>query len=345
MLSTRIQRMCGDGSQRRHVGKARRLSIRIGRDPLVKVGRTALACLVVTSTFSSVMALEIGVGPASASGEGWVGLPFNLPLPSGSTTVNPQGVSCTSNTACIAVGIVSSQVPVVESFAGSTWIATNLPLPSGQTSTNLTGISCTSATACVAIGWANDSSGYYVPVAESLAGTTWTATNLPLPSGQLMAQLTGISCTAATVCVAAGSAYSYTSGDWNPVAETLSGSTWTATNLPLPAGQTYTSLSGVSCSSSTACVAAGQAYASGLYEPVVETLSGTTWSAINLPIPSGYSNARLRGISCTSGTVCVAVGSSQGSSGPFPIAESLSGTTWTASVLPLGSNCSGPLTV
>jgi len=51
----------------------------------------------------------------------------------------------------------------------------------------------------------------------------------------------------------------------------------------------------------------------------------------NLPLPSGYTttnwSVQLNGVSCTSATSCVAVGSL--------FAETLSGTTWTAANLPV----------
>jgi RHS repeat-associated protein len=323
------QRNCS----RDHIGRRSGWSTTKGRPRLARVGRVVVASVMITTLLTAVAVVGIGVRPAAAAGAGWSGLPTYLPLPSGQTLSYVTGVSCTSATACIAVGYGGSSTPVAETLSGSTWTATNLPLPSGQTSASLEGVSCTTATACVAVGTGN----YFYPVAETLSGTTWTATNLPLPPGQTQTELTGVSCTSATACVAVGETGNSNPTPPTPVAETLSGTTWTATNLPLPSGLTLADLSGVSCTTATACVAVGSSY---YYRaPIAETLSGTTWTAANLPLPSGQTAAYLARVSCTSATACVAVGWSPPTN--TPIAETLSGTTWSGVGLPVAPGSQG----
>jgi hypothetical protein len=193
------------------------------------LARIVTACVIGTSVLTTILVAGVGVKPAGAVGGGWDGFPANLPTPSGYSDVELTAVSCTSATACTAVGDTYDPLPVAEQLSGTTWTAANLPLPSGQTHVELQGISCASSTTCIAVGTSIPS---YTPVAEQLSGTTWTAVNLPLPSGQGSTSLYGISCTSSTACVAVGLA-----GTDLPVAEQLSGTTWTAVNLPLPSGQ------------------------------------------------------------------------------------------------------------
>jgi RHS repeat-associated protein len=285
---------------------------------------SATACVAVGQGTSTN---QFGPVAETLSGTAWTAA--SLPLPSGQSEVSLNGVSCTSATACVAVGFSnSSGTPVAETLSGTTWTATNLPLPSGQVAANLNGVWCNSATACVAVGVANNSVGNDAPIAETLSGTTWTATNLPLPSGETQGWLNGVSCTSATACVAVGY-----SGYQTPATEILSGTTWTAADLPLPAGQTQAYLTGVSCTSATACVAVGDTGANNTPNdtPVAETLSGTTWTATNLPLPSGQLETYLNGVSCISNTGCVAVGSDQSN---IPIAY----TTPPYSVTPDGTD-------
>ena len=69
-----------------------------------------------------------------------------------------NGVSCTSATACTAVGILIGYVgpilaPVAEAWNGTSWTIQNTPTPSGAGyPSQFNAVSCTSATACRAVG-------------------------------------------------------------------------------------------------------------------------------------------------------------------------------------------------
>lgn len=300
------------------------------------VAAMGLVAITTSATSPAAVGPHARLGQLTSSAGSWSAT--SLPLASGETTTYLNAISCTSTTACVAVGDPDSTstpvtgTPVAETLSGTTWTATNLPLPSGDSSTLLNAVSCTAATACVAVGEAVGTSGGYTPVAETLSGTTWTAVNLTDASGTSNNVLNGISCTSATACVAVGTAFN--SSTETPVAETLSGTTWTAANLPIASGHTNTELSAVSCNSATACVAVGYTVTNAT--PVADTLSSTTWAATNLPLPSGYSSyVYLYGVACTSSTACTAAG--YNSNDDSPVAETLSGTTWTVSNLQIPS--------
>ena len=119
--------------------------------------------------------------------------------------------------------------------------------------------------------------------ATSGGESRWIAgpTALSIPSGESNLQLTNVSCTATTSCVAVGNAGS--AGDV-PIAETLTGSSWTAAELPIPSGQAGVRLTDISCSASTSCVAVGTVGNTGSASPIpiAETLFGTTWTVADL---------------------------------------------------------------
>lgn len=106
------------------------------------------------------------------------------------------------------------------------------------------------------------------------------------------------------------------SGVWNLVAPPNVG---TGPNL----------LEGVSCTSSTSCIAVGYYLDGSVDQTLVEQLSGTTWSVDSSPNEGTYSNS-LRDVSCTSSTFCIAVGQygTAGVNGALTLVEQFNGTTW-----------------
>jgi hypothetical protein len=136
---------------------------------------------------------------------------------------------------------------------------------------------------------------------------------------------------------------SYPSGEGeSPLGEVLSGAGWTAEALPLPAAVPDGSLTALSCLSSSSCVAVGDSYnAANGQTPFAETLSGTGWQPLTLPLPAGSAPdgdaaPLMDGLSCPSAVSCVAVGYAPGPGlAEHPLAEMLSGKTWKPERLPL----------
>lgn len=129
---------------------------------------------------------------------------------------------------------------------------------------------------------------------------------------------------------------------------TLGGGSWTVESTPNPARAAAAFLSGVSCPASGACTAVGVSTdANGVAAPVAMTLASGTWTLASPMTPLGADGAALTGVSCSSTTVCTAVGYSYDSSFTVsPLAEDRSGATWTAVATPvpigsLGSQLAG----
>jgi hypothetical protein len=156
----------------------------------------------------------------------------------------------------------------------------------------------------------------------------------------LNASLSDVSCTSASDCMAVGTFLGNIPGTKAyqnfALAETWNGSTWTVVPSPspkLPAGGAV--LNSVSCATSTDCMAVGETltfHEPGGYTtpyPLTEAWNGTAWKTVAIP-KLAKTGAELNGVSCTSPSRCMAVGSEGFPKTPtsFTFAESWNGTRW-----------------
>ncbi|HEX8078889.1 MAG TPA: hypothetical protein VF557_01630 [Jatrophihabitans sp.] len=191
-------------------------------------------------------------------------------------------VSCVSGTNCRA----SDSSGSVLSFDGTDWSA---PMPVQANGPAV--ISCSSAGTCGLIEAASTKA-----TAAMFNGASWSA---PQTVDYLPGDLTGVSCTAASFCMAVetgGHALSY------------NGTAWTSPKQ-IDGG---VALTGVSCTGPSFCVAVdslGRALA----------FDGSGWSSA-APVYPG----RLAAVSCTSSSFCVAVGADK--------AATFNGSSWTTPV-------------
>jgi hypothetical protein len=223
------------------------------------------------------------------------------PITAGATISALVAVSCSSTTACTAVGDSGkgSGLPglLADRWNGSAWKMQRVPAPRAGAGV-LNAVACPAADACRAVG--SDKTG---ALAEAWNGSSWKIIPVPVPAGGSHADLKAISCAAAGSCEAVGT---YDKGNkFLPLAEVWNGSRWRAQAPPTIAGATATELDAVSCVSATDCEAGGQInFLAGL----LEKWNGTKWSVQEKVLPAGGKTADLSGISCTTGPVCEAVG-------------------------------------
>lgn len=220
--------------------------------------------------------------------------------------------------------------------------AWTVPTPLSPNTTNYNSplaTSCGSPTSCKAVGGSVSENGLEQTLIESWNGTIWSVSPSPnYGTGTISNTLTGVSCVSATFCEAVGYYVSATNAIQTLV-ETWNGTTWTLTASP-DHGTTTNVLSGVSCVSPTSCQAVGYyASPSSVIQTLIESWNGSIWSVAASP-NNGPGNNSLTAVSCTSTTVCRAVGwSTLGSGIGQTLVESLSGTTWTVS--PSANNGTG----
>ena len=283
-------------------------------------------------------------------GTSWTVPPTSNPADAGLGGAFLFGASCTSASACMAVGNykigngnTGTYPPLSEQWDGTSWTALSTPSPAGSVTTTLNGVSCTSAKACTAVGNYYVTGGNTSTLAERWDGTSWTVQPTPNPAVATGSFLNGVSCTSATACTAVGYTGVTPAGGGNSypgtLAERWDGTSWTVQPTPNPAGSTDTFLTGVSCTSASACTAVGQYMdsATNVAVSLAERWDGTSWTVQPTPNPAGSVGDWLGGVSCTSATACVAVGgynTNAKSATDFQLAERWDGTSWTIQVTP-----------
>ena len=272
-----------------------------------------------------------------------------------------NGVSCSSATACTAVGFfqnsASTDLTLAEGWNGTAWSIQPTPDPADAGTfpgSVLSAVSCSSAAACMAVGNYQNTAGNVVTLAESWNGTAWTIGTTLNPAGATNTALAGVFCGSATDCTAVGRSFD-AAGNQTAVVESWNGAAWKSQAAAVPVGATGAELSAVSCRSASACTAVGSYNdSSGTQVTLAESWNGTAWHVQATPDPAGATASALVGLSCRTAKACWAVGHSYDTSGTeLTLAESLNGTVWqvratpnpagaTASYIDGGVSCSGP---
>ena len=204
-------------------------------------------------------------------------------------------VSCTARTNCVAVGSGApdneSTLPYSVRWDGTSWQQLDTPDQDQEISPGLSGVSCISATQCLAVGSGGGTNGTS-SLALEWTGTSWQQLSTPAPAAGVVSDaLSSVSCTGTSWCMAVG--FSHTgSTTAAPLAQTWTGGTWqTVATADLPGNLYPTALAGVSCTSATACLAAGEytvgdgSFLGDAQLTLDELWNGTTWQ---IPRPSGY---------------------------------------------------------
>jgi hypothetical protein len=240
--------------------------------------------------------------------------PSNSPFPGGELS----GVSCGSTTNCFAVGSSSGVVKqtLIESWNGTSWSIVSSPSVQGF----LNGVSCSSAVACMALG-----AGASGQLFMSWNGVTWSV----VPATTVPGGLNSVSCATPSSCLAVGT--TAMSGPSSTLIESWNGTTWSSVTSPNVSPSVENTLSGVSCSGPTWCVAVGS-YLKTFSSPVrtlIEAWNGSSWSIVPSVDPAGAQDV-LNGVSCTGVSACTAAGFRL-PGGPHPsqtLVESWNGQHW-----------------
>jgi hypothetical protein len=130
------------------------------------------------------------------------------------------------------------------------------------------------------------------------------------------------------------------------LAEHWNGTRWSTLASPPPPASRFGYLFSVSCYPG-GCMAVGFATTQPAYdgsaESIAEQWDGTRWTTLSTPAPSQSYSWSLDGLSCTSSSDCMAVGSmGTQTSADGTLAEHWDGSVWTLSPPPAGQHRSGP---
>lgn len=236
-------------------------------------------------------------------------------------------VSCPSAGECVAVGDYYNEKekrtePLIERLSGGTWKEETSALPAKFTWGVLNGVSCPSSGFCMASGAYIGTSGT-TGFVERYESGKWKEVTPSLPVGASQNELDRVSCPTTSMCMIAGA---YASGsEVLPFAEKWTSAAGTSAEAtPYPAASKDSALIGVSCVSTTECMAVGYSGKSSTsLAALSDRWSGGTWAQTTNVSRSGFSSARLWGVDCLSGAAvsCTDVGWGTSSGVELAIAE------------------------
>jgi hypothetical protein len=290
-----------------------------------------------TSACTAVGKQTSSLGTSAPYAQYWNGSSWSnqsTSTPVGATASELQADHCLSKTSCVAAGSYTTGAgtfSLVEVWNGTSWSIQTTPNPAGATETRLTGVSCKEISACMAVGYKGSGSSSQ-PVAILGNSGSWSLQSVPLPTGSVGAELTGVECTSTTSCRAVGRYYPTSSSTtyWGMVA-TWNGSTWSSEAVPKPTGSPKRStLLDISCAGAGDCTAVGgYMNSSSIQVSYVERWNGTSWSWQASPNPAESVNSPLQNVSCVASSPCVAVGDWLDPGGTWrPMAQFWNGTAW-----------------
>jgi hypothetical protein len=293
---------------------------------------------------SSTACVAVGLSDHGSLAERWNGTSWSI---QGTPTGASPGaalfsVSCTSTAACSAAGSTNPNggATLAERWNGTNWTVQSTPNPTGSQGAFLNSVSCSSASTCTAVGQSVDSSNTTLTVAERWDGHSWSLQSTPNYAG--FSEFGGVACPAASACIAAGIGVD-ASGALVSLNQGWNGAQWSIQPTADPEGTHGANLDGVSCRSTSACMAVGQLIDFPAGNPrgsLAERFDGRTWRIVPTPRPHEGSGGALNGISCTSPSACVAVGYAAGSSGNSlgTLIERWNGTSWSIQPTPTSAN-------
>ena len=345
-------------------------------DPMVTL--TGLSCPSATSCVAvgSYSGTRQDALIETLTGQTWTS--SNAPL----TGLNPDtipdsmllGLSCATASSCVAVGqyqdITNAYQGLIETLSNGSWSPSEAPIGGlnpvavSPPTVLLTSLSCPSISSCVAVGFYDATTGVQGLI-ETLANGAWAASTAPTSGLSPAAAdppadpLTSVSCPSVTTCVIVGS-YTDSSGYQQGLIETLSNGLWTASTATASAALSppaatlndpSVSLTGLSCASTSSCVAVGSYVdSSGYQQGLIETLTSGSWTASaatasSTLVPAAATNpaVNLAAVSCPGVGTCVAIGTYDDASGnQWGLVESeLTTTTTTTAATCTWTDASG----
>jgi len=259
-------------------------------------------------------------------------------------------VSCTPGGFCLAGGTgpgttANGNTPpvlVASTDGGARW--SSVPVPTGyfdlghlETTIEIGTVLCTTGEHCLLTGLLNGTKSGDAFFTND-GGATWSeSAGWESAGGEGPGIPSSISCPSSTTCVAVAMSFSFETAtvlvsddggaSWHDASDTA-GDPYSGNGTP---GDSFATLSALTCVSSSACVVVGQNQRGWLYAATTAD-GGATWTPSPVPVPVGA----LDGVSCWSATACLAVGSSPADVG-VALTTKDGGAHWTDVPLPAGT--------
>lgn len=252
----------------------------------------AVSCVADTSFCMAVGSDERYETALSASSDAgtWTNQP--VPEPDEGEFNTLQGVSCISETFCMADGETAGNNTLVEMWDGTSWTAETTPDPNPQGVSDpneMTDISCSSTSWCMG--------SMFGPYTLSWNGATWSDESVAIPHGAKAVEPFAISCISQTACTATGY-YTNSSGLDLPLSEIWNGTSWSLQDIPVPDTKVGVDLTGLSCTGPGACVTAGE-FSKNRKSPsqgLTESETSGTWALVDTPPVETVSLSRQSGL-------------------------------------------------
>ncbi len=301
--------------------------------------------------------------------EEWTGSAWSIVAsPSSSTTQTNllTSVSCTGTGFCMAAGFNNAPAGIdqslTEEWGGTSWSTVTSPDTLSTQANVLNGVSCTSPSFCIAVGNYNTGSNTLV-VIDQWNGTSWSMVSnstFNVNTG-VNNNLLGVSCQNTAFCMTAGY-YVGTSTSDQTLIEEWNGTSWSIATSQNSLPNQINTLNGVSCSTSSSCMAAGYHSSSGSYLPTLIEQYGLFCTqgslSLSLPASAAFPGVTLNGTTQTTTvpltfTADDETGSGSGwhvsvtsttftNAGNHTLPTSASTVTGVSSVSTLAGSCSAP---
>ncbi|HEV8065602.1 MAG TPA: hypothetical protein VGP46_12245, partial [Acidimicrobiales bacterium] len=256
----------------------------------------------------------------------------NLPEPSGGKVLILDDLSCAATTSCMGVGSYISSpdtdVPISEALNGTAWSV--VPTASSSGLPNLASVHCASKSDCVTVGSLLAGKVPNVvdtPISERWDGKKWSMLTTARPPGS--SSLDGVSCSAASACLAVGQSSQGT--ETLDLAEAWNGHSWgILASVASPVSALPFVLTSVSCLAPHRCEAVGASSVFGANLALGEQWGGASWK---LSIAAGADTPEdiLTSVSCSSTSSCVALGADEIG---LPVSFLWNGHSWSVGPAP-----------
>ena len=244
------------------------------------------------SCTSASRCMAVGEHGTHTLAEAWDGTSWQLVKTPGLPDSSLSSVSCTRASRCMAVGGQGADFAsgtLAEAWDGTSWRALRTPNPSPAEASVFSSVSCTHASSCMAVGGSTvrQGAGPLPSFAEAWNGSRWRVLTTANPrSGQR--RLTGVSCAQASRCIAVGNSTGVESvKGTGAFAEAWNGTRWHLLKVPHPRPPAYDGLTGVWCTTGSACIATGGRYSNlnSQSRTLAEAWNGTSWRVLQTRNP------------------------------------------------------------
>ena len=154
----------------------------------------------------------------------------------------------------------------------------------------------------------------------------WKLVSSPNISSTQGDGLIGMSCVSTSFCMSAG--YYYNGTVDQTFISKRNGNSWSQVSSYDTSSSQNNSLNGVSCVSSSFCMAVGDYFNGTNYQTLIEKWSGGSWKVVGSPSTSSTQDNFLYGVSCKSTSFCMAGGEYSNGTNYQTLIEKWSGSAW-----------------